>query len=74
MKPLNSRQESTELCLTDSLLITCLMNYVMKYELEPDWEAIQTDAHLAVARQDAGMPLGEVDARVSALVNKHSPD
>ena len=45
-----------------------------EYELEPDWEAIQTDAHLAVARQDAGMPLGEVDARVSALVNKHSPD
>ena len=45
-----------------------------EYELEPDREAIQTDAHLAVARQDAGMPLGEVDARVSALVNKHSPD
>ena len=45
-----------------------------EYELEPDWEAIQTAAHLAVARQDAGMPLGDVDARVSALVNKHSPD
>ena len=45
-----------------------------QYELQPDWEAIQTDAHLAVARQDAGMPLGDVDARVSALVNKHSPD
>ena len=45
-----------------------------EYEQEPDWEAIQNDAHLAVARQDAGMPLGDVDARVSALVNKHSPD
>ena len=45
-----------------------------EYELEPDWEIIQRDAHLAVARQDAGMPLGEVDARVITLVGKHSPD
>ena len=45
-----------------------------EYELEADWEIIQRDAHLAVARQDAGMPLGEVDARVITLVGKHSPD
>ena len=45
-----------------------------EYELEADWEIIQRDAHLAVARQDAGMPLGEVDARVVTLVGKHSPD
>ena len=45
-----------------------------EYELEPDWEDIQRDAHLAVARHDAGMPLGEVDNRVGTLVNKHSPD
>ena len=48
---------------------------VVRYgELEPDWEDIQRDAHLAVARQDAGMPLGEIDSRVEGLVNKHSPD
>ena len=45
-----------------------------EYELDADWEDIQRDAHLAVARQDAGMPLGEVDARVITLVGKHSPD
>tara|TARA_B100001245_G_C22718097_1_gene349054 strand:- start:176 stop:361 length:186 start_codon:yes stop_codon:yes gene_type:complete len=45
-----------------------------EYELDADWEDIQRDAHLAVARQDAGMPLGEVDARVVTLVGKHSPD
>ena len=45
-----------------------------EYELEPEWEEIQRDAHLAVARHDAGMPLGEIDTRVEGLVKKHSPD
>ncbi len=45
-----------------------------EYELEPEWEDIQRDAHLAVARHDAGMPLGEIDSRVEGLVKKHSPD
>ncbi|MFB3118927.1 MAG: hypothetical protein ACE1Y2_00195 [Stenotrophomonas maltophilia] len=44
------------------------------YELEPDWEDIQRDAHLAVARHDAGMPLGEIDSRVEVLVKQYSPD
>ena len=44
-----------------------------EYELEPDWEEIQRDAHLAVARVDAGQPLGNVDARVGPLVEKHNP-
>ena len=45
-----------------------------EYELEPDWEDIQRDAHLAVARHDAGMPLGEIDTRVEDLVKQYSPD
>lgn len=45
-----------------------------EYELEPDWEDIQRDAHLAVARHDAGMPLGEIDSRVVTFVEKHKPD
>ena len=45
-----------------------------EYELEPDWEDIQRDAHLAVARHDAGMPLGEIDSRVVSYVEKHKPD
>lgn len=44
-----------------------------EYELEPDWEDIQRDAHLAVARMDAGQPLGGVDTRVGPLVEKHNP-
>ena len=45
-----------------------------EYELEPDWEEIQRDAHLAVARYDAGAPLGELDPRIVPLVEKHRPD
>ena len=44
-----------------------------EYELEPDWEEIQRDAHLAVARVDAGAGIGDVDARVGPLVEKHNP-
>ncbi len=44
-----------------------------EYELEPDWEDIQRDAHLAVARVDAGQALGNVDPRVGTLVDKHNP-
>ena len=45
-----------------------------EYELEPDWEDIQRDAHLAVARHDAGMPLGDIDSRVVPFVEKYKPD
>jgi len=45
-----------------------------EYELEPDWEDLQRDAHLAVARSDAGMPLGRIDTRVASLIEKHKPD
>ncbi len=44
-----------------------------EYELEPDWEEIQRDAHLAVARVDAGQPIGGVDDRVAPLIEKHNP-
>ncbi len=44
-----------------------------EYELEQDWEEIQRDAHLAVARVDAGQPVGNVDARVAPLIEKHNP-
>ena len=44
-----------------------------EYELEIDWEDIQRAAHLGVARADAGMPLGDIDSRVLALIEKHNP-
>ncbi|MFQ6027441.1 MAG: hypothetical protein ACE5Q6_08110 [Dehalococcoidia bacterium] len=44
-----------------------------EYELEPDWEDIQRDAHLAVARVDAGMPIGSVDDRIIPYVERHNP-
>ena len=45
-----------------------------EYELDPDWEDLQRDAHLGVARSDAGMPLGTIDTRVAGLVEKHKPE
>ena len=44
------------------------------YELEFDWEDIQKAAHVAIARSDAGVPLGGMDSRVVELVEKHRPD
>ena len=44
-----------------------------EYELDPDWEDIQRSAHLGVARSDAGVPVGDIDARVISLIEKHNP-
>ena len=44
-----------------------------EYELDPDWEEIQRDAHLGVARSDAGVPVGDIDSRVISLIDKHNP-
>ena len=38
---------------------------------EPDWEQIVRDAHLGVARSDAGVDLGAIDPRVMAAIEKH---
>ena len=46
-----------------------------EYELEPDWEDIQRDAHLGVAYADSGMldeRKGSLDSRSVALVTKHN--
>ena len=46
-----------------------------QYELEPEWEDIQRAAHLGVARSDAGVPLGDIDSRVtSAIRSTPTPD
>ncbi|MBO55076.1 MAG: hypothetical protein CL886_05375 [Dehalococcoidia bacterium] len=47
-----------------------------EYELEPDWEEIQRDAHLGVAYADSGMlddRKDSLDSRSVALVTKHNP-
>ena len=43
------------------------------YELEPDWEDIQREAHLGVARADGGVDLGSLDSRVLEALNKYNP-
>ena len=47
-----------------------------EYELEPDWEDIQRDAHLGVAYADSGM-LDErretLDSRVLPYIDRHNP-
>lgn len=48
-----------------------------EYELEPEWEEIQRDAHLAVAWADAGVldeNQDKVDTRILSFVDKHNPD
>lgn len=47
-----------------------------EYELEPDWEEIQRDAHLAVAYADSGVldeRRGSLDSRVIPYVERHNP-
>ncbi|MDA0734355.1 MAG: hypothetical protein O2909_12805 [Chloroflexi bacterium] len=47
-----------------------------EYELEPDWEDIQRDAHLGVAYADSGMlddRRGDLDKRVLTFIDKHNP-
>ena len=44
-----------------------------QYELEPDWEEIQRDAHLGVARLDGGVEIGDLDPRVAEMVTRHNP-
>jgi hypothetical protein len=47
-----------------------------EYELEPDWEDIQRDAHLGVAFADSGMlddRRGDLDNRVLTFLDKYNP-
>jgi hypothetical protein len=39
---------------------------------EPDWEDILRDAHIGVARNDAGVELGELDRRVLDAISRHA--
>jgi|TARA_B100000749_G_C18069538_1_gene318973 hypothetical protein len=43
------------------------------YELEPEWEDIQRDAHLGIARLDGGVEMGKIDPRVAEALTKHNP-
>jgi len=43
------------------------------YELEPEWEDIQRDAHLGIARSDGGVDMGDIDPRVAEVLKKHNP-
>ena len=47
-----------------------------EYELEPDWEDIQRDAHLGVAYADSGMlddRRSDLDNRVLSFIDKYNP-
>ena len=47
-----------------------------EYELEPDWEEIQRDAHLGVALADSGMleeRRGSLDERILSYIDRHNP-
>ena len=40
---------------------------------KPPYEQLLRDAHLGIALSDAGRPLGDIDPRVIALIEKHKP-
>ena len=40
---------------------------------KPEYEDLLRDAHLGIAYSDAGRPVGDIDARVVALIEKHRP-
>ena len=47
-----------------------------EYELEPDWEDIQRDAHPGVAYADSGMlddRRSDLDDRVLSFIDKYNP-
>ncbi len=43
-----------------------------KYGNEADWEQLLRDAHLGVARSDAGVDLGGIDPRAAELIKAHT--
>jgi len=42
-----------------------------RYGNDPDWELILRDAHLGVARHDAGVDMGQIDPRAKEAILKH---
>ena len=42
-----------------------------KYGNEADWEQLLRDAHLGIARSDAGVDLGNIDSRAADLIKTH---
>ena len=42
-----------------------------RYGGEKDWDRILKDAHLGVARSDAGVGFGDIDPRVIHIIEEH---
>jgi hypothetical protein len=38
---------------------------------DSSWEQILRDAYLAIARTDAGVPIGDLDPRVCKVIQQH---
>ena len=44
-----------------------------EYGTLSDWEQFVRDAHLGIARSDAGAALGEIDKRVVEVIERYKP-
>jgi hypothetical protein len=53
-------------------LDTLLDELKSKYGNEADWELLLRDAHLGIARSDAGVDLGAIDSRAADLIKAHA--
>ena len=43
-----------------------------KFKSGREWEQLMRDAHLGIARSDAGVDLGNIDKRVIEVINRHA--
>jgi hypothetical protein len=43
-----------------------------KYGSSSEWEQLLRDAHVGVARSDAGVDLGDIDKRVAEVIKSHA--
>ena len=43
-----------------------------KHGSSPEWEHLLRDAHVGIARSDAGVDLGDIDKRVAEVIKSHA--
>jgi hypothetical protein len=52
--------------------VDSILNQLRKeWGSDPQWEQLLRQAYLGMARADAGVPLGQLDPRVTAIIEQH---
>lgn len=48
-----------------------LKQLTQEYHTDPSWEQLLRDVYVGMARADAGVALGNIDARVITIIQSH---